>query len=160
MKKTIKKKPPASVKPAPIKAKKVIATPPGQPRDIKKMTNSGRENKRPAMITGGIRALDEEREPPTFDDRDDDDERDGDEVDKDDEEEEEELEAKPTAEELTAAAAAAIPAIREIEAQAPAIRAIRGLWIRGKLPGEKLIKTNRDTGEVVGVNRHDWDRID
>ena len=35
----------------------------------------------------------------------------------------------------------------------------RQLWRRGKLPGEKLVKTNRKTGEVVAIGRDEWNRL-
>jgi hypothetical protein len=34
-----------------------------------------------------------------------------------------------------------------------------GVWKRGKLPGEKLIKTNVETGKFQEINRAEWDSL-
>ena len=32
-------------------------------------------------------------------------------------------------------------------------------WTRGKLPGEKLIKTDPETGDFVEIDRAEWDAL-
>lgn len=33
------------------------------------------------------------------------------------------------------------------------------VWVRGILPGEKYIKTNQQTGEVVAITKAEWDTV-
>ena len=54
------------------------------------------------------------------------------------------------------------PAAAELDlsaAAAPVSREERQLWQRGKLPGEKLVKTNKQTGEVVVIKRDEWNQL-
>lgn len=34
-----------------------------------------------------------------------------------------------------------------------------GVWKRGKLPGEQLIKTNMETGQFKRIERAEWDAL-
>ena len=54
------------------------------------------------------------------------------------------------------------PAAAELDlsaAAAPVSREERQLWQRGKLAGEKLVKTNKQTGEVVVIKRDEWNQL-
>jgi len=42
----------------------------------------------------------------------------------------------------------------KVETAAP-----RKRWARGKLPGEKLIKTDQETGDFVEIDRDEWDAL-
>jgi predicted nucleic acid-binding Zn-ribbon protein len=44
------------------------------------------------------------------------------------------------------------------ESKEPA-RIIKKQWTRGKLPGEKLIKTNNQTGKFEEITRAEWDAL-
>jgi hypothetical protein len=46
----------------------------------------------------------------------------------------------------------------ETPAPAPGPRGVRP-WVRGILPGDKLIKTNTQTGQVVTINKEEWDGL-
>jgi hypothetical protein len=67
---------------------------------------------------------------------------------------------------IPAAAAAEEPPASELPLSlvsaplsAEELAAERRQWRRGKLPGEKLIKINRQTGEFVVIQRDEWNRL-
>ena len=54
--------------------------------------------------------------------------------------------------------------IARLKAEAKKVQAIPApeqakKWIRGKLPGEKLIKTDPETGEFKEIDRAEWDTL-
>lgn len=48
---------------------------------------------------------------------------------------------------------------KEAEAEVAQKRPDAKKWIRGKLPGDKLIKTDPDTGEWTQIDRAEWELL-
>jgi TolA-binding protein len=47
----------------------------------------------------------------------------------------------------------------ENSAEATTAQTPRVKWVRGKLPGEKLIKTNPETGAFEEIDKQEWDLL-
>jgi len=47
----------------------------------------------------------------------------------------------------------------ENSAEATTAKTPRVKWVRGKLPGEKLIKTNPETGAFEEIDKQEWDLL-